>query len=221
MLNAVMVAIGVMFFFGLVALLFALVLKGKQSTELPYQKADALFTPAERSFLGVLDQAVATNYRVFGKVRIADVLNVSKGGTRARRTTAFNKISAKHFDYVICRATDLSIACVLELDDKSHSALHRRKRDEFVEAACQAANLPLVRVTAKTAYTVAEIRSQLFSAMRSEVFNTADKTSTALPPKCPKCSSEMQLRKLTSGSNAGTAFWGCNDFPSCRGCVPA
>ncbi len=42
-----------------------------------YERRAALFTRAERSFLGVLDQAAAGDYRVFGKVRVADILKVS------------------------------------------------------------------------------------------------------------------------------------------------
>lgn len=40
----------------------------------PYVPAKALFSPAERSFLGVLDQAVGLEHRVFGKVRVCQHL---------------------------------------------------------------------------------------------------------------------------------------------------
>ncbi|WP_018231811.1 DUF2726 domain-containing protein [Thioalkalivibrio thiocyanodenitrificans] len=45
---------------------------GGKATRYPYVKIEGLFSPAERSFLGVLDQAVGDEYRVFGKVRVAD-----------------------------------------------------------------------------------------------------------------------------------------------------
>lgn len=35
--------------------------------------------------------------------------------------------------------------------------------------------------------------------------------------KCPKCSSEMALRTTKSGEKAGSKFWGCTQFPKCRG----
>ena len=44
-----------------------------------YQLAPALFTQAEQSFLGVLTQAVDEKFRVFGKVRVADVINPKEG----------------------------------------------------------------------------------------------------------------------------------------------
>ena len=36
-------------------------------------------------------------------------------------------------------------------------------------------------------------------------------------PTCPKCGSNMVLRKAKKGVNAGNAFLGCSRFPSCRG----
>ena len=217
----------------IIALLASAVLVSKgKSQGLPYAVKDTLFSPAERSFLGVLDQAAAPVYRVFGKVRIADVVEVRGVSNKSLRTTAFNKISAKHFDFVICRADDLQLVCVVELDDKSHATQSVQKRDRFVESVCAASKLPLLRVAAKHAYTVADLRHELLQRIQPD---TAPTVSAELPrpieassehraidaPKCPKCSSGMKLRQLTSGAKAGTAFWGCNDFPQCRGCIPA
>jgi len=35
--------------------------------------------------------------------------------------------------------------------------------------------------------------------------------------KCPKCSSDMVLRTARQGKNAGNKFYGCSDFPKCKG----
>jgi len=45
-----------------------------ENLDYPYSKQKALFTPAKRSFLGVLSQAVGNEAQFFGKVRVADVL---------------------------------------------------------------------------------------------------------------------------------------------------
>lgn len=39
-------------------------------------------------------------------------------------------------------------------------------------------------------------------------------------PLCPKCGSGMTVRSAKQGFNAGGEFWGCNNFPSCRGTAP-
>lgn len=35
--------------------------------------------------------------------------------------------------------------------------------------------------------------------------------------KCPLCDNKMVLRVAKRGSQSGNRFWGCSDFPSCRG----
>jgi hypothetical protein len=137
----------------------------------PYEKSGALFSPAERSFLGVLDQAVGTDFRIFGKVRIADVISVRRNPNRSAWQRAFNRISAKHFDFVLCEPGTLSVACVVELDDKSHSRGGREIRDKIVVDVCKAAALPLLQVQARSAYAVGEIGN----AVR-QLLDTADPT---------------------------------------------
>lgn len=36
-------------------------------------------------------------------------------------------------------------------------------------------------------------------------------------PKCPNCGSEMVGRTAKRGPNAGSQFWGCSQYPRCRG----
>ena len=39
----------------------------------------------------------------------------------------------------------------------------------------------------------------------------------AQSPACPQCGSLMVLRTIRSGAKAGHQFWGCSQFPGCRG----
>ncbi|WP_084690594.1 restriction endonuclease [Comamonas granuli] len=41
--------------------------------------------------------------------------------------------------------------------------------------------------------------------------------SAAVEPVCPQCGAGMVKRTARKGTNAGGAFWGCSNFPSCRG----
>jgi hypothetical protein len=36
-------------------------------------------------------------------------------------------------------------------------------------------------------------------------------------PFCPRCGSQMVLRKARTGVHAGNNFWGCGDYPRCKG----
>ncbi len=38
-------------------------------------------------------------------------------------------------------------------------------------------------------------------------------------PNCPKCDRPMVRRTARRGANAGGEFWGCSEFPRCRGIV--
>lgn len=51
------------------------------------------------------------------------------------------------------------------------------------------------------------------------------KTGAAVPagteaPACPLCGSSMVMRQAQRGRGRGSMFWGCTNYPSCRGVVP-
>ncbi|NMG30584.1 DUF2726 domain-containing protein [Aromatoleum evansii] len=129
-----------------------------------YERA-TFVSPAERSFIGVLDQAIGSQYRVFGKVRVADVLSVSRDTDPAKRRSAFNRISAKHFDFIVCAPDDLQVLCAIELNDTSHAQARRRERDDFVAEACKQAQLPLLMLPAKHAYSIDEVRHLVLTTL--------------------------------------------------------
>ena len=124
-----------------------------------YRLAGPLFSPAERSFFGILQQAFSEEYVVFGKVRVADILLPEKGLNKSQWQTAFNKISSKHFDFVLCTKDDLKIIAALELDDKSHRSKKAQNRDSLLNNVCESAGFPLVRFPAKKGYQIQEIKS--------------------------------------------------------------
>lgn len=131
----------------------------------PYQPAKSLFSAAERSFLGVLDQAVGRDFRVFGKVRVADIAAVKPRLTKSARQGALNRIAAKHFDFVVCRTSDLSVLCAIELNDKSHTSQRAQARDDLLVKVCQAIDLPLLQIPARHTYSPPEIRAQFLAAI--------------------------------------------------------
>jgi hypothetical protein len=194
---------------------------------LPYQKSAALFTPAERSFLGVLNQAVGNNAAIFGKVRVADVVEPKTGLGRSARQKAFNKISAKHFDFLLCDKEDLAVACAIELDDGSHNSKRRLARDEFLNEVCKAAGIPLIQVPAASSYIISEVRQLL-----PRYLTIKDKSGQEPAPLpalrtlennrklCPNCSAPMVIRVAKNGKHAGKQFWACKAYPKCKTIEP-
>lgn len=136
-----------------------------------YEAVPALLTPAERSFFGVLQQAVATDYQIFAKVRLADIVRPARSVASGRRQAAFNRISAKHADFVLCESKTLRVLGVIELDDTSHARSNRQARDNFVDTVLAAAGIGILRVSAGYAYSPAQLRDQVEKAFRSPILS--------------------------------------------------
>src|SRR2546428_161980 len=47
--------------------------------------------------------------------------------------------------------------------------------------------------------------------------STANATESGTTPHCPACNALMVKRVARRGSGAGSTFWGCSNYPSCRG----
>ena len=172
---------------GIFALIVLKLLAAKSSAQpessdsLGYRKKKTLFTAAERSFLGVLDQVIdPEEYRIFGKVRVADLIEPNPSQNRSLWQRAFNAISAKHFDYVICTTDTLIPICVIELDDKSHNQKKRQQRDQQLENACKEAGLPLIRVPAKSGYKPEEVKAMLAERFDIKTASSAGNESDAI-----------------------------------------
>lgn len=64
---------------------------------------------------------------------------------------------------------------------------------------------------------------QLTAMITSVNGNIAPQQATPLQssiPACPKCGSEMIIRRARKGDTAGSDFWGCTNYPRCRGTRP-
>src|ERR1700726_3045184 len=149
------------FFVLIIAVVIKSILRGSSTKNYSYERRDRLFSPAERSFLGVLEQIFGKEYRVIGKVRIADIIRPRKGLSASARTSAVNRITSKHVDFALCDLRTLQVVGVIELDDSSHSESARQRRDKFVDAALSSAGVPFVRIPAQRAYTPSEIRERV------------------------------------------------------------
>ncbi len=125
--------------------------------ELPYAKKKYFFSAAERSFYEIL-RRLAPGHTVFAKVRLADVVSV-KTGTSSWQSH-FNRIDRKHLDFILCDS-DLAPVVAIELDDRSPDDEDRQSRDLFVDRFLASVPLPIVRVRAKHAYKLDEVRRML------------------------------------------------------------
>lgn len=186
---------------------------------LPYRTRDDFLSPAERSFFGVLCQALGERAVVFAKVRVADLLYVPKGPGSIGHE---NRIRSKHVDFVLCAPDTLRPVAAIELDDASHGRPDRAERDEFLRQAFAAASLPLVRFAAKRQYEPRAILTELGPYLDEAVLerNIVVEATEAAAPKCPKCGTLMIVKTAGRGSQTGQKFYACPNFPQCRSTVP-
>jgi hypothetical protein len=227
--------------FLLVALLVAIAAalhflrSGPSLKSYPYDCRASLLSKAELAFYQSLVQAVGDGGVVFTKVRIADVIRPRKGMSPSNWQRAFNAISSKHFDFLVCDPADAKVLVAIELDDASHHSPRARRRDELVDRACASAGLALLRVPAARSYALDDLRARLAGVMigsaeapatpTTAATMTAQEDSLAAPeatrtPRCPMCGTGTVLRTARFGPQSGQRYWGCRRFPACRGAVP-
>jgi restriction system protein len=62
---------------------------------------------------------------------------------------------------------------------------------------------------------------QLLQKTRSAMQKPSSQSASAAIslPSCPQCGASMVKRQAKRGTNVGGAFWGCSEFPRCRGTV--
>ncbi|GAP12745.1 protein containg Zn-finger domain associated with topoisomerase type I [Longilinea arvoryzae] len=199
----------------------------------PYRLRDDFLSPAEFSFYRILSSLTGTERVVQSKVRLADLFFVARPNENAKY---YNKITAKHLDFLVCDATTMKPLLGIELDDASHQRSERIERDEFVDKVFQAASLPLLHVPNQRSYSTREIDALI--SPHIDITNSHKETSPAeskppavqisenkpaspaAAPICPKCGIPMVLRIVTQGEHKGKKFYGCPNFPRCREVKP-
>lgn len=132
-----------------------------------YQSVPGLFTPAEQLFLSTLEVALAgIPVKIFGKVRIADIIKVKPGLERSDYSGAFSKIRSKHVDFVLINPLTTAPVLVIELDDSTHDQYERKVRDAFVDEAMYQAQIPILHVPLRKRYIEQNLRAQIVEILR-------------------------------------------------------
>ncbi|MCE5194382.1 MAG: DUF2726 domain-containing protein [Nitrospiraceae bacterium] len=125
----------------------------------------SLLSKAELSFYeSLLSSLSGLPYVVFVKVRLLDVVS-----PKGKSLVAFNKIKAKHLDFILCDIKNISPCLAVELNDSSHLSFDRKKRDEFLSSVLQSAKLPLLVFPAKRVYDSKQINVKIMSILNKPV----------------------------------------------------
>jgi hypothetical protein len=120
----------------------------------PYKLTQSLLTGSEANFYAALLLAAGTRYVVFAKVRLADLC---QDLDRWTDLVAFNQVSSKHVDFVLCDARTFRPVLAVELDDRSHLRADRRDRDALVDRVFRTMGLGVYRQWVRRSYDPAAI----------------------------------------------------------------
>ena len=145
----------------------------------------------------------------------------------------YNRIAQRHLDFLLCKPNSMEPILGIELDDASHNSSKRKKREEFVNEAFEAAKLPLLRITAQRDYDPQELGAKIAQCLKktkapstntdqTDQSTTPEVTeeNTTSPPLCPKCGVPMIIREAKRGKFQGRQFYGCPNYPNCREVLP-
>jgi hypothetical protein len=125
-----------------------------------YKKRPFLLTKNELAFYNALIPAAnGKNLAIFVKVRLADLIEPS---SKSNFQSSFNRIKAKHIDFVLCDKPYIRPVLAIELDDASHHRDDRKKRDIFVDKALQSAGIPILHTlsSADISLKIDQLRSK-------------------------------------------------------------
>jgi hypothetical protein len=128
----------------------------------PYKLTPSLLTATEGSFYVALLLAAGRRYVVFAKVRLADLCQDLDGWAD---TAAFNQVSSKHVDFVLCDAVTFRPVLAVELDDRSHLRANRRDRDALVDRVFRTMGLGVYRHWVRRSYDPAAIARGIEDAL--------------------------------------------------------
>lgn len=124
-----------------------------------YKPKKYFLTKTEKSFFKILNKAVDNEYYVMPQVNLDKLIRVN--APYNKNYTFRNKIDRKSVDFVLCDKQNICPVLAIELDDSSHDARSRQKRDKFVNQIFEQINLPLVRIPAQQNYDVKTLKEQV------------------------------------------------------------
>lgn len=126
-----------------------------------YTQVYTILTPTEQRFYSQLKQALKDyNVEIHYKVRLADIFRVKY--SNKYYITNFNRISAKHTDFIITETDVAKPILAIELDDSSHDLIASEKNDEFKNQLYANSNIKLLRFKVQYRYDLSEIKHRLF-----------------------------------------------------------
>ncbi len=130
----------------------------------PFDSKPSVFTPAEKNFQNLIEQAMGHKYRVLNRVKLADVVTIRHGVSSRASQSAVANAEGKYLDFVICERSSMKLLGAIDLVDTQGKG-YKIKKDWFVSGTLEAAAIPHLRIKVKANYTLDEIRACINSRL--------------------------------------------------------
>jgi hypothetical protein len=213
--------------------------------EAGYELNERLLSAAQCDFLEVLEQAVGADHRIMVRVPVADVVSVGDDLEGKAWQRAAERLLDREFSFLVCTRGALEPVCAVELDEPVTRPGKAAQRDLRLDAICEQAGLPLLRVPAQASHQVADIGLQfdalfevpataltglkpepelpLAMSLSARPDNLSEATFSpvaAAAMACPECGAPMVLQPAARGTAPEQRYWACSLAPACRQRLP-
>nr|WP_297822469.1 DUF2726 domain-containing protein [uncultured Paraglaciecola sp.] len=74
-----------------------------------------MFTPVERTFFGLIEEAVGNEFRILCRVKMGDILTIHQSTDKKTSKNAPSRAGSKHLDFVLCSKDDMSPIIAIDL----------------------------------------------------------------------------------------------------------
>lgn len=161
-----------------------------------------LFTPEQRAFKAVLEQALGRDYEVFAKIRAADIMEVDRRLERRAREDAEARLDRQLIDYLVCDRASGAILCAVALTPATRLAW--RPGTSSLERICALAELPCARILPSERDSVEAVEARVFRAMRVQrrMPRDADEPSLSVVPSAQR--ERGQVVSMDAGDSPAT-----------------
>lgn len=120
-------------------------INNNQNEKYPYHRKYILTKNEYYFYKRLINITDPLGLSILAKIRLADLIETNDNLNASEKTIYFNKIKAKHVDFVI--ANQMRVIMIIELDDTSHSNMNTIERDSFVNNALIKAGYTVVRTS--------------------------------------------------------------------------
>jgi hypothetical protein len=194
----------------------------------PYERSRTLLSPIHSTFFDLLEKAIDDRYRVLGKVRLTDVVDVRADLSPKQRVAALKRLPPSRLDFIICERDSTFILGAVMIDEDegttdSVSVLQESALDKFLVTV----GIPVVRLSSKQDYSVEDLRIEVSRALFLKWKNTTSVDEEVVTSKhggkksnpqgtCPACGLPYVKRRARKGTYAGKFFLTCSNYPECK-----